>query len=336
MKALVIGGTRFLGLRLVRHLANEGHDITILNRGKTEAQLPPGIKRLYADRRDPDAVRYALQGQSFDVIFDITGYQARNLEPLVELFAGGISHYVFQSTAGVYTESEIFPILEDFPRIIMLTQAVGLAAYEAEKVQCEDYLLKSYRERGFPVTILRCPVIYGPENWMHEREFSFFVRFLQGRKVLVPGDGTTTLPFAHVDDVARAHLSVAGRKETLGQAYNIAAAEAITINGYLDAIAEILKVEAKKVYLEPKVMRGLQHPIFPFRWDRSSFYGIYKAKEHFGFWPDYSIKEGLRHTYEWWNKEMGIAKTQFIPGRLGYGVDLDYEDELMKQYESVA
>ncbi|MFQ5827368.1 MAG: NAD-dependent epimerase/dehydratase family protein, partial [Dehalococcoidia bacterium] len=62
MRALVLGGTRFVGLSLVYALAREGFEITILNRGKTQAQLPPGIKRRRADRRNPDEVRSALSG----------------------------------------------------------------------------------------------------------------------------------------------------------------------------------------------------------------------------------------------------------------------------------
>ena len=333
MKVLVLGGTRFVGLRLIHYLASQGHDITILNRGQTQAQLPPRIKRLYADRRDPEVVRGALNGQEFEAIFDITGYEVKNLEPIVELFTGKIAHYVFQSTTGVYAESEYLPILENFPRISGTTSEKGLAAYEANKVQCEDYLFRKYQEAKFPVTILRCPVIYGPENWMHEREFSFFVRVLQGREILIPGNGTTILHFVHVDDVARAHLSLVGKEETFGQAFNIASAEATNIQGYVDIIAEVLGVRnIRKVCLDFQVMKNLEKPVFPFLWGRNIFYGIHKAKECFGFWPLYSVKEGLRHTYEWWENNLGIAKTRFQPGRIGYDVDLDYENELIKQY----
>ena len=68
MKTLVLGGTRFVGLQLVHQLSALKHDITILNRGKTQAVLPPGVKRLYADRRDPESLRQVLSGQEFDAI----------------------------------------------------------------------------------------------------------------------------------------------------------------------------------------------------------------------------------------------------------------------------
>ena len=331
MKVLVIGGTRFVGLRLVRALAREGHDVTLLNRGRTQAQLPAGLKRLTADRRNAQQVKEALKGQEFEAAFDITGYQVVNLEPMVEVLGGRIGHYVFQSTCGVYADTELLPVLEDSPLRQRVPGLSGLAAYEFEKAECEGYLMKAYREKGFPATIFRCPVIYGPENWMDDREGSFFYRLLQGRKVLVPGGGLTVLQMAYVDDVARAHISVVGKKSTFGQAYNIASAQAITINGYLDTIAQVIGKEVHKVYLEPREVRGLKRAVFPFSGDRSLFYGIQKAKDDFGFWPHFDYREGLEQTLQWWLKERGPEKVVFSPGRLGNDVDLAYEDELLKR-----
>lgn len=275
MKVLVIGGTRFVGLRLVKLLAKEGHDITLLNRGKTKALLPPGLRRHYIDRRDSTAMKSALANESFEAVFDMTGYQVRNLEPLIEILNGKINHYIFQSTCGVYAESEFLPILEDFPYLIPVNGLTGLAAYEQDKADCEKFLLKAYEERGFPVTIFRCPMIYGPENWMDDREGSYFARLLQQRRILIPGNGSAVNHFAHVDDVARAHLSVVGKKQTLGHAYNIAGAEAVTIKGYVDTIAQIIGVPAGKVYLEPQEVKLLKRPVFPFTWERTAF-SVYK------------------------------------------------------------
>jgi len=332
MNVLVIGGTRFVGLRLVKALALAGHRITLLNRGKTPAELPADIRRLQADRRDAEGVQRALAGQEFDVVYDMTGYQVRSLEPVLAALQGRIGHYLFQSTAGVYAESELLPVSEDSPTLSPVTALAGFAAYEVEKVQCENHLLQAYRERGFPATIFRSPVIYGPQNWMHDREFSFFVRMHRGLPVLVPGNGGAHLVFAHVDDVARAHLAAAGVRATLGQIYNVSSAEAITIDGYVDAIAGFVGVAPRKVYLDWSALKEAKPCVFPFPWGRSHYYSIGKAKEHFGWTPQFDIQSGLRHTYDWWRESLGVEKTQFIPGRLGNDVDLDYEAELAQRY----
>ena len=64
MKVLVMGGTRFNGLALVHELVRHGHDVTIFNRGQTEATLPRGVRRLYGDRTDHDGMREVFAGSS--------------------------------------------------------------------------------------------------------------------------------------------------------------------------------------------------------------------------------------------------------------------------------
>lgn len=329
MKILVLGGTRFVGLRVLRYLSEIGHDVTILNRGKTQAQLPDGITRLYADRRDSEKVRQVLANLQFDVVCDFTSYEARNLEPIVELLAGKIKQYIFQSTTAVYGETSCLPVLEEFPTAGGSAHVRGADAYGTAKAVCERYLFSKYDEIKFPVTIIRCPFLYGPENWMHDREFSFFVRLRERRPILIPGNGSTVMHFAYIDDLAMACASLIGRDDVQGQAFNIAGAEAVSIEGYVDNIAEVVGIEADKHFIDYSILHELKKPVFPFPWNFSAYYSISKAREYFGFWPEYSMVQGLSSAYEWWKECLGENSTRFEAGRLGYDVDLEYEAEVI-------
>lgn len=326
MKVLVIGGTRFVGLRLVKLLVGSGHDVTILNRGKTAAQLPQGTKRLYADRRDSDAVKKTLAGQDFEVVFDITAYDTRNLAPMVEIFSRKVAHYIFISTCGVYRTGIASPANEESPRVH--AQTAGVGPYELNKVFCEDYLMTQFRHAGFPVTILRCPFIYGPENWMHDREFSYFVRLTIGRKLIVPGSGNTLLHLAHVDDVAGALVSASGNSQAIGQEFNIAGPEAVTIAEFMYTIAAVIQVSYKKVFVPAETMKKLTKPVFPYPWEYGAEYSIAKAERILNFKPQ-PLGNGIRQTYLWWKNTLGVNGTRFEPGKLGYNVDLGYEDEVL-------
>jgi nucleoside-diphosphate-sugar epimerase len=206
------------------------------------------------------------------------------------------------------------------------------AAYGLAKAECEDYLLKKYQDSKFPATILRCPVIYGPDNWMHEREFSYFIRLLQDRKILLPGNGLGLMQFTYVGDIAKAAVTSVGKKEAIGQAFNIAMVGAITTEGYIDTMAEILGVKAGKVYLDYSVMAELKQPVFPFIWNSNAFLAVHKAKDAFGFWPEFDMAKGLKATYQWWEKNLGVDKTRLEPGKMGYNVNFAFEDELIKKY----
>ena len=74
MRVLVMGGTQFNGLALVHELARTGHQVVILNRGQTQADLPVGVERVYADRTDHDQMRDVLGAVVVDAVIDVSAY----------------------------------------------------------------------------------------------------------------------------------------------------------------------------------------------------------------------------------------------------------------------
>ena len=126
-------------------------------------------------------MKSALGRTSYDVAFDISAYTTASLLPVVEALDGRIGRFVFCSTTSVYAPSEVVPIDEDFA----LFRTPEASQYARDKIECEDLLLGAY-SRGFPMTILRPPYVYGPDNYIAEREFSYFARLAQGRKVVIP------------------------------------------------------------------------------------------------------------------------------------------------------
>ena len=105
-----MGGTQFNGFALVRELVRTGHDVTIVNRGKTEAPLPRSVQRLVCDRTDPSAMRAVLSGLEFDCIHDVSAYRPEDVELMVELFRGRTGHYVFASSTEIYAATHALPI----------------------------------------------------------------------------------------------------------------------------------------------------------------------------------------------------------------------------------
>lgn len=337
MNTLVIGGTRFIGLSLVHELHKQGHSVSTLNRGKTQARLPEDVSRLYADRRDPETVKKALDGTSFDWVFDCTGYQLINVEPLVNLFRGCIDRYVFVSTSGVYAPTDTMPISEDFPLQSADTNAQGVAAYGAEKVQCEDFLRSAHFESGFPSVVVRPGIVYGPHNWMDDREGAYFARLLKGRKILIPGHGLALMHVVYVDDLAKLLIIAAGSDHASGQAYNALGPHAITFTGWIDLVMQAVGIYTEKVHLPENILSNIikqgRSPISFTSPSKSEVFSMEKAKNHLGFTPQYDLTVGLSKTYEWWQAERGLEKIDITSGRLGHNVDFEYEDELIRQYE---
>ncbi len=305
MKVLVLGGTVFIGLHLVQLLSRKGHAVTVLNRGVSDAVLPDGVDRLTADRYDASKMRSLLKGTAYDVVFDISCYTPEALEPVIDALDGNVGHFVFCSTTGVYAPTFLAPIREEFP----LDYGPDATNYERNKVACEEMLMSAVTGRDFPATVLRPPYVYGPHNKIRQREFSFFARLSLGRTIIVPGDGHTLTQPVHVDDLAEAFASVPGRTHALGQVYTVAGPQAITINGYVSTIGEVMGVSPSTLHVDDRSFESMVQrlgtaptEIYPFEWRVSNLYSIERARRELDWKPRYEMRDGLAMTYEWWKR----------------------------------
>jgi nucleoside-diphosphate-sugar epimerase len=119
MKTLVLGGTGFVGRRLVEILTADGAGVTVLNRGVTPVELPAGVTRLVADRSDASSMRAALARTEWDAVFDVSGVVkvAGGTDPsdLADLLAGRVGRYAYVSSQSLYRMTGAFPWSEDSP-----------------------------------------------------------------------------------------------------------------------------------------------------------------------------------------------------------------------------
>jgi len=355
MKVLVMGGTQFNGLALVRELVRSGHDVTILNRGKTEAPIPRGVRRLHADRTDHDAVRDVLGGLEFDCIQDISAYKLEDVELMCEIFRGRVGHYIFASSTVIYEPSNLLPIHEGHP----VDRGPQQSEYGMNKILCEDFLVKEHRERGFPATIAAFSMVFGPRNIIPDREQRMFMRILTGRKVMIPGDGTTVGQVGHVDDEARALRMLMQEPRTYGKRYNITGGDCYTDEGYVDTFASIVDRAPEKVFIPPDLMDdlyagnvamggGVMKALIDTRtkydarssalfqvsrliqriapnlhhWNRSVFFGIERLKQDTGWAPEYTFRGAVEQTWDWMLAEGLHESLDF---------DFGFEDELLAE-----
>ena len=95
MSSLVLGGSTFVGRRLVNLLTEAGQSVAVLNRGRTPSALPPDVRRLVADRTDVASMRAALDGTEWDAVYDISGFvMVAGGAPLSELLRDAIAEEV--------------------------------------------------------------------------------------------------------------------------------------------------------------------------------------------------------------------------------------------------
>lgn len=328
MKILVMGGTRFNGLHLVQELVRCNHDVSILNRGLTQSPVPREVRRLYADRKEHQQLKEVLKQEEFDVIYDISAYVLEDVQSIVDICEGRVGHYIFASSTVVYAASKILPITEDFP----VDRSPNQSDYASNKLTCEDFLMKAYRQRHFPVTVARFSMVFGPDNALPNREQRMFIRLVRNRKVLIPGRGTTLSQIGHVDDQARALRMMARNPRTYGEIYNITGKDYFSDEGYVDTCAKMVGIEPQKIFVPADVMdetpltvrmlliQRLASNIH--RWDANTVFSIRKLYDHMGYEPLYTFETAVQQTYEW-----------FVSKGLDKQLDYDFskEDELINR-----
>lgn len=219
MRALVIGGTLFIGRALVEQLLERGDSVAIMHRGQG---TPYGdrVREIRCDRNDVAAVRSTLAGDSFDVVYDnVYDWQRGTTAGMVAAAARAVAHpgfrrYVFTSSIGAYGDGT------EHDERDVLAPADHPMAYCGHKAESERALFRLQRDEGIPVSTIRPAFVYGPLN-PFQREAWFWDRILADRPVIVPGDGSGVMQFVHVRDVARAAILAAENRAAAGSAYNL-------------------------------------------------------------------------------------------------------------------
>ena len=187
MNLLIFGGTRLVGRHITQAALNAGHQVTIFNRGKTNADLFPQAKRLIGDR---DGGLDTLKNHEWDAVIDVNGYLPRLVNDSAELLKTTVQQYVFISSLSVYAEFDK-PIDED-SKLLELTdptiEEITDETYGGLKVLCERVVQGIYGDHALTV---RPGYVIGPHD--HSDRFPYWVwRAAQGGEMLAPGSPDET------------------------------------------------------------------------------------------------------------------------------------------------
>jgi nucleoside-diphosphate-sugar epimerase len=249
MKILMIGGTGTISSAITRQLAESEHELWLLNRGNRQAELPAGVKQIVADVEDEQSVAEKLGDMTFDVVCEFIGFLPGQVARDIRLFRGRTRQYVYISSASAYNKPA---------RGYIINEGTTLAnphwEYSRNKIACEELLMKHYREEGFPVTIVRPSHTYCERSvplGIHGLKGSWQVvkRMMEGRPVLIQGDGSSLWTMTWNEDFARGFIGLLGNPHAIGEAFQIMNDETLTWTQIYQAIADALRVELKPYYV---------------------------------------------------------------------------------------
>jgi len=201
MRALVIGGTGFIGRRIVSNLLRADCDVTIATSGRTVNPFGKRVNTIVFDRFETNGIGDRISpAETFDVLFDQLSFGPDDVGRNLRIFRGKIQHYVFTSSKAVYTGSKMGFLEEDFdPTIATVEQGdITTLGYAEGKRGAEAQL---FQNAPFSVSAARLPIVLGPDD--STERFQFHVnRVMEEKRIVIPAE-CGRMNYIWVEDAGR-------------------------------------------------------------------------------------------------------------------------------------
>lgn len=300
MRVLIIGGTGLISVGIVKHLLERGADITMFNRGKRENRLPENIRQLTGDRNEFDVFERRFASDRFDVVIDMIGFSPQQARSDVRAFGGRCTHFIFCSTVCSYgVKVPSYAVVdEQFPQ-------EPISEYGRNKLACEQIILDAHQSGAFAGSIIRPSHTYGegsPLIDQLEPNPVSWDRMLNGKPVLIAGDGLGLWNSTHRDDVGNLFAYAALNPITYGKSYNATTQRIFTWRDYYREVAEVLGVEARLISMPAEWIVMQDKKRFGLLDEITRYHGAYTSalamKDVPEFRCEIDFKEGAKRTLD--------------------------------------
>ena len=249
-KALFIGGTGTISTAIVKRLAEDPQwQVYVLNRGNRKDVIPANVNHIIADINDESDVLSKIGNAQFDVVGEFIGFTVDQVARDYRLFAGRTKQYIYISSASAYHKPAAGYVI---------TEGTTLSnphwQYSRDKIACEEFLMKKYREEGFPVTIVRPSHTYDERNvplGVHGRKgfWQVIKRIIDGKPVIIQGDGSSLWTVTWNADFAVGYTGLMANPHAIGEAFHITSDESLTWDQIYQTIANALGKELKAYHV---------------------------------------------------------------------------------------
>ena len=294
MKALVLGGTGFLGVATCKELMRRG--VETIAASRTPAPYGTFTSHRAFDRKDEAQLSAVLGATEPDVLVDLAAYQAADVEAVIRQFKG--ERYLFISTGTYPDDHGGTPAKEE--AFVPMQGAVPSEEleYRDGKRWCETVLM---RTPDFPWTIIRPPAVLGAADHTL-RVAAYLQRVEDGGPLLVPAETyQRQAGLAWVRDVGYlCALASDLRRPAARRSYNVAF-EGVSIEGFLRGLGramgrEVVLVPVPYAELMEKAPASMLYGPDP---NRSAGYDLTRSRAELGFEPS-ELEDALAEILAWY------------------------------------
>ena len=304
MKVLFIGGTGNISAYVSRLCIQKGIELYLLNRGKRKVEIP-GVKIINGDISNPEQLIPLINEHQWDTVVNWIAFNVNDIERDINLFSGKSKQYIFISSASAYQKPPSYPVI---------TESTPLYNpywdYSQNKIACEERLNLEYRNKNFPVTIVRpsltydtvIPVIMG--GWT---EYTIIDRIKKGNEIIVHGDGTSLWIVTHAEDFAKGLVGLIGHQQAIGHSFHITSDEVLTWDQIYQALAEAVGIEANIIHISSDFIVNCEKSLLGSLLGDKSYSVIFDNSKIKTFVPGYNaaipFSQGIKRTLAWFEAE---------------------------------
>lgn len=249
-KALFIGGTGTISMAITRSLAqNPEWQLYLINRGNRSDDVPANVIVINADINDEAVVAEKIKDLHFDTVCDFIGFVPEHVERDYRLFRQHTDQYMYISSASAYQKPSSGYVMTEGT-----TMANPYWDYSRNKIACEEFLMHRFRDDNFPVTIIRPSHTYDERQvplGVHGDKGSWQVlrRMLDGKPVIIHGDGTSLWTVTHNSDFAKGFVGLMANSHAVGGVFQITSDETLSWNQIYESVAKALGVKLIPYYV---------------------------------------------------------------------------------------
>ena len=251
MKVIFIGGSGTISSASTNLAIEKGIELFHLNRGKTSSirPVPAEVKQLISDVRNVDQTSKVLENSTFDAVVDWISFIPEQLENNLKLFEGKAKQYVFISSASAYqTPPEKLPVTERTPLENPYWE------YSRNKIACEDFLRKHAEKYGMKFTIVRPSHTYDKTLLPFDGGYTVLKRMLDGKPVVVLGDGTSIWTLTHHKDFAVGLVGLLNNPKAMNNYFHITSDEWLTWDQIFNIVGNAFGVKPKLVHVPSEII----------------------------------------------------------------------------------
>jgi len=295
---LVVGGTGFIGINLVKKLLKIGAKVTCLSLNKKQKKLTnKNLKYIFCDYSNFNTLKKKIN-KPFNYVVNLGGYIdhskffvkgrkvidthfSSTMNLLLLLQKKKLKKYLHIGTCDEYGEN-ISPIKEN-------TREDPITSYAFAKLASINLLIMLYKTENFPITVLRLFLVYGP-NQKKDRLIPQVINGCLKKKNFPVSKGNQLRDFCYVEDVINAIILSLVKKKSLGEVFNVGSGNPVSVKFIINKISKIIK-QGKPQFNKIPFRKNENLKLYP---------SINKIKRFLGWKPKTNLNEGLVKTINYY------------------------------------